>query len=428
MNNNTLVVVGIQWGDEGKGKMTDYLGQKADVVVRFQGGNNAGHTITFGGNKYALQSIPSGIFNPRIKNVMANGMVINPKAAIAELEGLKQRGITDFQLYISDRAAVIMPYHIMLDGAYEALKGGKNIGTTKKGIGPAYTDKYSRIGIRIGDLLDKEYFAERLKDALLQKNMELKMLGLEPLDYDTLYNEYIEYGEILKPYVCDTSILLNKEVEAGKKILFEGAQGVMLCIENGTYPFVTSSSPTAASVPLGAGLAPRYIDKALGICKAYTTRVGAGPFPTEIDGDLAHYIRERGHEYGTVTGRPRRVGYLDAVALRHACRVSGINYLSIMLFDVLSGLKTVKICTAYELDGKKIDYVPSTLSALERCKPIFIELPGWNEEITEIRDFEKLPDNAKQYLRKIEELTNTEIAIVSVGPDRTQTIIKKDIF
>ena len=428
MNNNTLVVVGIQWGDEGKGKMTDYLGQKADVVVRFQGGNNAGHTITFGGNKYALQSIPSGIFNPRIKNVMANGMVINPKAAIAELEGLKQRGITDFQLYISDRAAVIMPYHIMLDGAYETLKGGKNIGTTKKGIGPAYTDKYSRIGIRIGDLLDKEYFAERLKDALLQKNMELKMLGLEPLDYDTLYNEYIEYGEILKPYVCDTSILLNKEVEAGKKILFEGAQGVMLCIENGTYPFVTSSSPTAASVPLGAGFAPRYIDKALGICKAYTTRVGAGPFPTEIDGDLAHYIRERGHEYGTVTGRPRRVGYLDAVALRHACRVSGINYLSIMLFDVLSGLKTVKICTAYELDGKEIDYVPSTLSALERCKPIFIELPGWNEEITEIRDFEKLPDNAKQYLRKIEELTNTEIAIVSVGPDRTQTIIKKDIF
>ena len=428
MNNNTLVVVGIQWGDEGKGKMTDYLGQKADVVVRFQGGNNAGHTITFGGNKYALQSIPSGIFNPRIKNVMANGMVINPKAAIAELEGLKQRGITDFQLYISDRAAVIMPYHIMLDGAYETLKGGKNIGTTKKGIGPAYTDKYSRIGIRIGDLLDKEYFAERLKDALLQKNMELKMLGLEPLDYDTLYNEYIEYGEILKPYVCDTSILLNKEVEAGKKILFEGAQGVMLCIENGTYPFVTSSSPTAASVPLGAGLAPRYIDKALGICKAYTTRVGAGPFPTEIDGDLAHYIRERGHEYGTVTGRPRRVGYLDAVALRHACRVSGINYLSIMLFDVLSGLKTVKICTAYELDGKEIDYVPSTLSALERCKPIFIELPGWNEEITKIRDFENLPDNAKQYLRKIEELTNTEIAIVSVGPDRTQTIIKKDIF
>ena len=428
MNNNTLVVVGIQWGDEGKGKMTDYLGQKADVVVRFQGGNNAGHTITFGGNKYALQSIPSGIFNPRIKNVMANGMVINPKAAIAELEGLQQRGITDFQLFISDRAAVIMPYHIMLDGAYETLKGGKNIGTTKKGIGPAYTDKYSRIGIRIGDLLDKEYFAERLKDALLQKNMELKMLGLEPLDYDTLYNEYIEYGEILKPYVCDTSILLNKEVEAGKKILFEGAQGVMLCIENGTYPFVTSSSPTAASVPLGAGLAPRYIDKALGICKAYTTRVGAGPFPTEIEGDLANYIRERGHEYGTVTGRPRRVGYLDAVALRHACRVSGINYLSIMLFDVLSGLKTVKICTGYELDGKEIDYVPATLSALERCKPIFIELPGWDEEITDIRDYEKLPNNAKQYLRKIEELTNTEIAIVSVGPDRTQTIIKKDIF
>lgn len=428
MNNNTLVVVGIQWGDEGKGKMTDYLGQKADVVVRYQGGNNAGHTITFGGNKYALQSIPSGIFNPRIKNIMANGMVINPKAALAELEGLKNRGIVDFQLFISDRAAVIMPYHLELDGAYEGLKGGKQIGTTKKGIGPAYADKYSRVGIRIGDLLDKEYFAERLRAALAQKNMELKMLGLKEMDFDTLYNEYLGYGEALKPYICDTSILLNREIEAGRKMLFEGAQGVMLCIENGTYPFVTSSSPTAASVPLGAGVAPRYIDKAIGICKAYTTRVGAGPFPTELDGDIAHYIRERGHEYGTVTGRPRRVGYLDAVALRHAVRVSGINYLSIMLFDVLSGLETLKICNAYELDGKTIDYVPSTISALERCKPVYVELPGWSEDITDVRDYDQLPETAKNYLAKIEELTGTEIAVVSVGPDRTQTIVRKEIF
>lgn len=426
--NNTLVVVGVQWGDEGKGKMTDYLAQNADVVVRYQGGNNAGHTITFGGNKYALQSIPSGIFSPHIKNVMANGMVINPKAALAELEGLRSRGIVDYQLYISDRAAVIMPYHISLDGAYEALKGGKQIGTTKKGIGPAYADKYSRVGIRMGDLLDKEYFAERLRDALLQKNMELKMLGLEEFDFDTLYNEYLAYGEAFRPYICDTSIMLNHEVEQHHKVLFEGAQGVMLCIENGTYPFVTSSSPTAASVPLGAGLAPRYIDKALGICKAYTTRVGAGAFPTEIDGELATYIRERGHEYGTVTKRPRRVGYLDAVALRHACRISGINYLSIMLFDVLSGIETIKICTGYELDGKVIDYVPSTLSALERCKPVYIDMQGWKEELTEVRSYDELPATAKTYLAKIEELTKTEIAVVSVGPDRTQTIMCKDIF
>lgn len=426
--NNTLVVVGIQWGDEGKGKMTDYLAQNADVVVRYQGGNNAGHTITFAGNKYALQSIPSGIFCPNIKNVMANGMVINPKAAIAELKGLNERGITDYQLFISDRAAVIMPYHIALDGAYEALKGGQQIGTTKKGIGPAYADKYSRVGIRIGDLLDPEYFAERLRDALAQKNMELRMLGLEDMDFDTLYHEYLAYGETLRPYICDTSILLNKEIEAGRKVLFEGAQGVMLCIENGTYPFVTSSSPTAASVPLGAGVAPRYINRALGICKAYTTRVGAGPFPTEIEGDMAHYIRERGHEYGTVTGRPRRVGFLDAVALRHACRISGINYLSIMLFDVLSGLDTIKICTGYRLDGKEIDYVPSTISALNRCKPVYIEMPGWKEEITDIRSYDALPAAAKAYINKIEELTNTEVAVISVGPDRTQTIMRKELF
>ena len=426
--NKTLVVCGIQWGDEGKGKMTDYLAQQADVVVRFQGGNNAGHTITFGGNKYALQTIPSGIFNPHIVNVMANGMVINPKAAIGELEKLEERGIRDYQLCISDRAAVIMPYHIELDGAYESLKGGKQIGTTKEGIGPAYTDKAARIGIRMGDLLDKEYFAERLRDALAQKNMELKMFGKQEMDFDTLYNEYLGYGEKLRKHICDTSILLNKLIQEGKKVLFEGAQGVMLCIDNGTYPFVTSSSPTAASVPLGAGIAPKYIDNVLGICKAYTTRVGAGPFPTEIEGDLANYIRERGHEYGTVTGRPRRVGYLDCVALRHACRVSGVTNLSIMLFDVLSGMEKLKICVGYELDGKRIDYVPSCLSALERCKPVYEELSGWKQEITEVRNYDELPQEAKNYIQRIEELTGVEVAVVSVGPDRTQTINRKKVF
>lgn len=417
-----LVVVGVQWGDEGKGKMTDYLAQSSDVVVRFQGGNNAGHTIIFNGEKYALQSIPSGIFNPKIKNVMANGMVINPKAAAGELSRLAEMNITDYQLYISDRASVIMPYHLTLDGAYEALKEGKQIGTTKKGIGPAYADKYNRIGIRMGDLLSKEYFAERLRDALAIKNMELKMLGLPTFEFEPLYEEYLGYGELFRPHICDTSRLLYDEVQKDSKILFEGAQGVMLCIDHGTYPYVTSSSPSAISVPQGTGLPPRLIDRSLGICKAYNTRVGAGAFPTELSGELADYIRERGREFGTVTGRPRRVGYLDTVALRHACRISGINSLAVMLFDVLSGVKELKICRAYRLNGKEIDYIPSVLSDYEKCEPVYIDMPTWSEEITSCRSYDELPANAKAYLKKIEELTLTPISHVSVGPDRLQTI------
>lgn len=426
--NNNLVIVGTQWGDEGKGKITDFLAQRADVVVRYQGGNNAGHTINFDGQKFALQTIPSGIFTPHIINIMANGMVVNPKAVLSELKGLEDRGIKDYQLFISDRATCVMPYHIMLDGASEELKGNNKIGTTKKGIGPAYTDKASRIGIRIGDLLDKEYFRERLEQALVIKNMELKMYGLEPLELEPLYNEYVELGEKLAPFICDTSVLLNKQIEAGKKVLFEGAQGVMLCLDHGTFPFVTSSSPTAASVPLNTGIAPKYIENVLGICKAYTTRVGEGPFPTEIDGDLAHYIRERGHEYGTVTKRPRRVGWLDAVVLKNAVRVSGLNYLSLMLFDVLTGIDELKICVGYELDGKVIDYVPGTLSFFKKCKPVYITMPGWSEDITNVTSFDELPQNAKNYLRKIEEVTGTKVAIFSVGPDRKQTIELVKIF
>ena len=425
---STLVVVGSQWGDEGKGKVTDYLAQEADVVVRSQGGNNAGHTITFGGEKFALRSIPSGIFNPKIKNVMANGMVINPKQMLEELRGLEARGIKDYQLFVSNRAHIVLPYHEMLDGAYEAFKGDKKIGTTKRGIGPAYEDKASRIGIRIADLVDPELFKATLSQTLTIKNMELKMLGLPELDFDTVYNEYVEYGKQIKKFVTDTSLLLEEEIEKGSKILFEGAQGVMLCIDHGTYPYVTSSSPTGASVPLNAGIAPRYINNVLGICKAYTTRVGEGPFPTEIEGDLAHYIRERGHEYGTVTKRPRRVGWLDAVALNYARRVSGINYLSLMLFDVLSGLDEVKICYAYEIDGKKVTTVPATLAEFEKCKPLYVTLPGWKEDITNVTSFDELPEAAKNYIRKVEELTHSEVAIFSVGPDRKQTIRLKDIF
>lgn len=420
-----LVVVGVQWGDEGKGKMTDYLAQNSDVVVRYQGGNNAGHTITFKGQKYALQSIPSGIFNPTIKNVMANGMVINPKAVLEELRRLNDMGITDYRLFISDRASVVMPYHLALDGAYEGIKGSNMIGTTKKGIGPAYADKYNRIGIRIGDLLDRDYFALRLREALTVKNMELRMLGLDTFDFEPLFEEFIGYGQSLSSYICDTSVLLNDEVKNDSKILFEGAQGVMLCVEHGTYPFVTSSSPASVGVPIGTGIPPKYIDRALGICKAYNTRVGAGAFPTELDGDLADYIRNRGREFGTVTGRPRRVGFLDTVALRYACRISGIDSLAIMLFDVLSGVRELKICTHYELDGKRIDFVPSTVNAYSRCKPIYTDMPVWTEDISSCRTFDELPANAKAYLKKIEELTEIPIDYVSVGPDRVQTIAIK---
>lgn len=425
---STLVVVGSQWGDEGKGKITDYMAQEADVVVRSQGGNNAGHTITFDGKKYALRSIPSGIFNPKIKNVMANGMVINPKQMLEELEGLRERGITEYQLFISNRAHVVMPYHQMLDGAFEQFKGDKKIGTTKRGIGPCYADKANRIGIRIADLIDPESFKIALKDALTIKNMELRMLGEKELDFDSIYAEYLEYAKRIKPYVCDTSLLLEEEIEKGSKILFEGAQGVMLCLDHGTYPYVTSSSPTGASVPLNAGIAPKHIDAILGICKAYTTRVGEGPFPTELDGDLAHYIRERGHEYGTVTKRPRRVGYLDCVALNYARRVSGINYLALMLLDVLSGLDTIKICYAYELDGRIINTVPANLNEFNRCSPVYLEMPGWMEDITQVSSFAELPLQAQNYIRKIEELTKTEVVLFSVGPDRKQTIQLKDFF
>ncbi|MCH5238986.1 MAG: adenylosuccinate synthase [Muribaculaceae bacterium] len=419
-----LVVIGSQWGDEGKGKITDFFACRADMVVRYQGGNNAGHSVMFNGKKYSLQSIPSGIFNPNTVNIMANGMVVNPESLVLELQKLRDQGITDFQLYISDRAAMVMPWHSDLDGAYEAGKGKKLIGTTKKGIGPAYCDKYSRSGLRMGDLLEPDYFAERLKDALDIKNKELEMLGLLPYQFEKVYKRYMELAEILGPRIIDTSALINKALrEADKKILFEGAQGMMLCIDHGTYPYVTSSTPSAASVPVGAGIAPHWIDEVLGVAKAYCTRVGEGPFPTELFDDLAQEIRERGHEYGTVTGRPRRIGWFDGVVARYTSRLAGISNWALMLFDVLSGLDTVKICTHYELDGQIIDTPPSTISKLSRCKPVYIELPGWKEDISKISSYDELPVNAKNYIKKIEEITEVPVGVVSVGPDRTQTII-----
>ncbi len=418
-----LVVIGSQWGDEGKGKITDYFACRADMVVRYQGGNNAGHTVVFDGKKYSLQSIPSGIFNPQTVNVMGNGMVINPQSVVDELERLHSQGITDYQLYISDRAAVVMPYHSALDGAYEALKGGAQIGTTRKGIGPAYSDKYSRVGIRMGDLLEPEYFAERLKAAIEVKNMELGMLGLEKFDFEEVYNQYMDLAKKIGHMICDTSALINKALESDKKILFEGAQGMMLCIDHGTYPYVTSSTPSSASVPVGAGISPKWVDNVLGVAKAYCTRVGEGPFPTELFDNRAEEIRERGHEYGTVTGRPRRVGWFDAVVARYVSRLAGIDSWALMLFDVLSGLDKVSICVGYEVDGEVIENPPATIAKLARCKPVLIELDGWKEDITNVKSFEELPAAAQAYVRKIEEVTGVKVGVISVGADRSKTII-----
>lgn len=418
-----LVVIGSQWGDEGKGKITDYFACRADMVVRYQGGNNAGHTVVFDGHKYSLRSIPSGIFNPHTVNVMANGMVVNPESVVAELAKLHEQGITDYKLYISDRAAMVMPWHAALDGAYETRKGKGLIGTTKNGIGPAYSDKYSRCGLRMGDLLDPEYFAERLRAALEIKNPELQNLGLQTYDFDTVYNRYMELAKQLGPMITDTSELINAALDTDDKILFEGAQGMMLCIDHGTYPYVTSSSPSAASVPVGAGIAPRWIDEVVGVAKSYCTRVGEGAFPTEIFGETADAIRERGHEYGTVTGRPRRIGWFDGVVARYTSRLAGISCWALMLFDVLSGLDKVRICTGYEIDGKPVKNPPCTVSQLARVKPVFVEMDGWKEDISDCKSFDELPEAAKAYVRKIEEVTGTKVGIISVGADRSKTII-----
>lgn len=423
MNKNTLVVVGSQWGDEGKGKITDWFARKADMVVRYQGGNNAGHSVMFDGHKYSLQSIPSGIFNPRTVNIMGNGMVVNPESLVVELQRLQDQGVKDYTLYISSRAAMVMPWHSMLDGAYEQGRGEAKIGTTKKGIGPAYADKYSRTGLRIGDLLEPEYFRSRLESALAVKNIELKALGLEELNADEIFNRYMEIAEKIGPMITDTAAMIDSALREGKHVLFEGAQGMMLCIDHGTYPYVTSSTPSAASVPVGAGIAPHWIGNVAGVLKAYCTRVGEGPFPTELFDEIGEGIRERGHEYGTVTGRPRRIGWLDLAVARYTARLSGITHWAITLLDVLSGLDTVKLCTAYELDGRIIENPPSTIAALERVKPIYEELPGWKEDITGAKSPEDLPDNARAYLRRIEEITGVPVGLVSVGPDREQTFI-----
>ena len=421
---NSLVIVGTGWGDEGKGKITDYLSKKFDICVRFQGGNNAGHTIKFNNNKYALNLIPSGIFNQNIQNIMSNGMVIDLKALVNEINILKSKGFDCENLHISDRAHVLFPYHIQLDEIFENIKGNDKVGTTKKGIGPCYTDKAMRIGIRIGDLLNKDSFYKKLSQNVEYVNKLLSIFNSTTFDVNELYNEYTSYANIIKPHIKDTSLFLMNALNENKKILFECAQGIMLCLDHGTYPYVTSSSPSAASVALNCGIPPQSIQKVLGITKSYATRVGEGVFPTELFSDISNTIRETAHEYGTTTGRARRIGWLDTVVLKHGKRISGITDLAITLLDVLTGFEKLKICTSYMLDGKEIDYIPSTIEEFNKCKPVYIELNGWYEDISNVKSFDNLPKNAKNYIHKIEEITGINVSIISVGPDRKQTIEK----
>lgn len=419
---STVVVVGTQWGDEGKGKITDYLAESADVVARYQGGNNAGHTILIDGKKFKLSLIPSGVFYKDKTCVIGNGMVVNPAALIEEINYIHDNGFSTDNLVISDRAHVIMPYHMVLDALEEDRKGPNKIGTTRKGIGPCYMDKAARNGIRIADLMDAEEFELKLRHLVKEKNQVItQVYGGEALDVEEILTQYLEYAEVIRKYVRDTSVVLNDAIDENQKVLFEGAQGVMLDIDQGTYPFVTSSNPSAGGVCIGSGVGPSKIQQVIGVAKSYTTRVGDGPFPTELDNEIGEYIREKGHEYGTVTGRARRVGWFDSVVVRHARRVSGITGLSLNSLDVLSGLETVKICTAYKFRGEEITHYPASLKMLAECEAIYEELPGWSEDITGAKTLEDLPENTRRYVERVSELTGIPIAIFSVGRNREQT-------
>ncbi|KLU57958.1 adenylosuccinate synthetase [Paenibacillus sp. VT-400] len=419
---STVVVVGTQWGDEGKGKITDYLAESADVVARYQGGNNAGHTILIDNKKYKLTMIPSGIFYTDKACVIGNGMVINPKALIEEINYIHDNDFTTKNLSISERAHIILPYHMVLDALEEESKGPNKIGTTGKGIGPCYMDKSARIGIRMVDLLDAEDFELKLRHLVKEKNRVIEQVyGGQPVDVEEILQDYLGYAEILRPYVRDTSVVLNEYIDEDKKVLFEGAQGVMLDLDQGTYPFVTSSNPSAGGVCIGSGVGPARIQQVIGVAKAYTTRVGDGPFPTELHDAIGDQIRETGHEYGTVTGRPRRVGWFDSVVVRHARRVSGITGLSLNSLDVMTGLETVKICTGYKFRGEVITHYPASLKMLAECEAVYEEMPGWSEDITGAKKLEDLPVNTQNYVKRVSELTGIPIAIFSVGRNREQT-------
>ncbi len=427
---STYVVVGLQYGDEGKGKITDVLSAKSDYVVRFQGGDNAGHTVYAGEEKFVLHLLPSGVLQCKGKCIIANGVVVNPKAFLKEIGQIEEKGMKTDHVFISRRAHVIMPYHILLDIYREEEAGGTHIGTTKKGIGPCYEDKIARVGIRMVDLLNPEVLAEKIKKNLKIKNSLFEKYFDKPtLEFDEIYNEFLELGQKLKDRIVDTEVELNQAIRDGKNILFEGAQAAMLDIDFGTYPYVTSSSPTTGGVCSGAGVPPTSLQNLIGVAKAYTTRVGEGPFPTELDNELGEKIRQIGFEFGATTGRPRRTGWLDLVTLKHATMINGINNLVITKLDVLSGIPTLKIATKYRTeDGKIIDYFTSSTTKLYNYEPIYEELEGWTEDITKVRSYDELPANAKKYIEFIENYLGINVYLVSVGPERSQNIIRKELF
>lgn len=423
---STLVIVGAQWGDEAKGKLVDVLGSEADLVIRYAGGNNAGHTVITGGKTFKFQLIPAALLHPGTTAVLGSGMVIDPKGLLDELDRTVATlgdGSPLAELKVSAAAHVVFPYHRMLDLLQEEARGENKIGTTSRGIGPAYEDKVARIGIRMSELVNAERFAHRLRDVLAVKNRLLRMFGEPPIDFDALYAEYSAYARRIAPMVCDTEVLVQDAVYGGKRVLFEGAQGTFLDLDSGTYPYVTSSHPVAGGACLGTGIGPKSIDSVIGVCKAYTTRVGSGPFPTELLDETGAWIRETAQEYGTVTGRDRRCGWLDLVVLRHSCRLNSLTGLALTRLDILSGLERVKVATSYEFDGGRIRHVPTDIADFARVEPVLAELPGWTEKLAEVRRFDDLPANARNYVRFIEEQTGIPVAMIGVGPDREQTIV-----
>jgi len=420
-----IILLGTQWGDEGKGRITDLLAANMDMVIRFQGGNNAGHTVIAGNEEFRLHHIPSGILYPQTLCVIGNGVVVNPGVLIEELEKLAQKKIKTDNLRISGNAHLVMPYHIVLDKAGEQSLGKSKIGTTHKGIGPVYADKAYRSGIRVQDLLDLKIFRTKLEESLKLKNLIIKnVYGLEPLEMEEIFENYKGYVNIIGKYITDTSFLVNKYLDSGKLVLFEGAQGTLLDIDHGTYPFVTSSPTIAGGACTGAGVGPKKIDEIIGVAKAYTTRVGSGPFPTEVNEGTGEFLRERGHEYGTTTGRPRRCGWLDIPILRYSIMLNSIDSIALTKLDVLSGLDEIKICTGYEYEGQLYQDIPPHQTIMHKCKPVYISMKGWKEDITAVKDFSGLPESTKNYISEIEKLVKVPLSMISVGPERSQIIIR----
>ena len=425
----SVIIVGTQWGDEGKGKIVDYLAENCEYVVRSQGGSNAGHTVIVDNVKYKLRLLPSGILHKDKVCVIGNGVVIEPKVFLSEIDSLIEKKVNISNLKISDRAHVLMPYHKILDELQEEDLGENKLGTTKNGIGPCYMDKSSRLGIRIVDLMNKETFAKKLKFNVELKNKLLKKLyNHEGVNYDELLKEYLEYADRLRPFVADTTTILNKAIKEKKNILFEGAQATMLDLDHGTYPFVTSSYPAAGGACTGSGVGPRKIDNVIGVVKAYATRVGEGPFPSELFDDVGQFIRDKGGEYGTVTGRPRRCGWLDACVVKYASYVNGLDSIAITRLDILDELDKLKICVAYKYNGEILEGYPADLDILSKVEPVYEEFEGWKTSTRDIREYDKLPENAKKYLNRLSEVIETDISIVSVGAGRDETIIVKKIF